>query len=132
MGKVAVAIAEKDVNKWLDYKQIDDEEREENSDQIDNLIRYVSSGKLILGEDCVFIQKLNFPIKGEIVTSELKYMARSDVSTINSNLRGVKADNPDGRVVAYIAALTQNPKGLIEALDTSDYKVGQSIAVFFI
>ncbi len=54
------------------------------------------------------------------------------MSTIHSHLQGVKPSDADGRVGAYIAALTSTPKAVINCLDTEDYGIAQSIAIFFL
>ena len=47
-------------------------------------------------------------------------------------LEGVKTSDLDNRIVAFVSALTLQPKAIIESLDTEDYDVCQGIAIFFL
>jgi hypothetical protein len=47
-------------------------------------------------------------------------------------MQGVKASDGDGRVCAYVAALSSQPKEVIKHLDTEDYAIATAVAVFFL
>jgi hypothetical protein len=76
------------------------------------------------------VQILKFPISDEI--DKLVFKPRIKVNTIQVHLQGVKSSDADGRVTAYIAALTSKPKEVIKSMDTEDYSIGKSIAYFFL
>lgn len=130
--KVSLDVAKKEVDKWLDYKCVNEKKRESYEEQIEILIDAIADGILTLAEDNTLVHKLLFPLEGELPLSELKYKPRIKVSTIQAHLNGVKSKDADGRLCAYVAALTSKPKAVIQGLDTEDYSVSQSIAIFFL
>lgn len=132
MNKVAREVAEKEINQWLDYKNIKEGKREAFKDSIGRLVEAVMDGCLTLREDKVLVQSLGFPTEGEAPVSELEYKPRIRVGAVQNHLKGVKADDADGRLVAYVAALTSKPKEVIKALDTEDFNISQAIAIFFL
>ena len=132
MNKVTKEQAQSEVEAWLDYKKIGSKKRESQEAQIETLVDAVAEGDLVLNEDKSFTQKLKFEVGEEIKILELKYRPRLDMSTIHSKLDGVKSSDGDGRVLAYVAALTGQVKSVIKKLDSEDYSVAQSIAIFFL
>jgi hypothetical protein len=130
--KIARDIAVQEIEKWLTYKKISDKKRDVRADNIEALIDAVSDGYLILNEDMSFTHKLKFPIEGEKPFSELNYQPRLKMSSVHNHLQGVKASDGDGRVCAYICALTKTHSAFIKLLDTEDYSIAESIAIFFI
>jgi hypothetical protein len=132
MEKVVKEVAFEEVEKWLDHKKISDKKRESYKEQVDLLVESISDGYLSLNDDFTFTQKLKFPISNQISTSQLTYKPRLKMSEIHRRLEGVKTSDSDGRVCAYIAALTSQPKEVIKELDTVDYEIGQAITIFFL
>lgn len=130
--KIPFDIAEQEVLSWLDYKKIDELQRENQEDQIKSLISFVQNGYLELNEDKSFTHKLKFPVGEGESTSELKYKARLTEREISQKLHGVKSDDGDGRLLAHVQALTGQAKGIIAALDKEDFKIARAIAVFFV
>ncbi len=124
--------ATEEVNSWLDHKKIGQKKRESQKDQIDSLIDAICEGVLTLDAEKNFVQTLKFPTEGEMPLKELKYAPRVKTGTFHLHLQGVKASDTDARICAYIAAITSKPKALIQKLDTEDYGVAQSIAIFFL
>ena len=81
------------------------------------------------------MQELKFPIEdkgGSTAFKTLEYKPRLNMASIHLHLQGVKSADADGRVCAYVAALTSKPKELIKKLDTEDYGIAQAIAIFFL
>lgn len=133
MEKLNRESAEAEVNSWLDYKKISDKKRESYKDNIESLIDAMVEGILTLDDkEKVITQGLKFPIGEEMKVSELKYRPRITVGMVQAHMAGVKATDADGRITAYVAALTSQPKELIKKLDTEDNAVAQSIAIFFL
>lgn len=132
---VSKDIAQAEIEKWLDYKKIRQTKRDANKENIDSLISAMNEGILILNPDMSFTQKLSFAItdkEGKSALSQLEYKPRINISLLHLHLQGVKRDDADGRLVAHITALTSQAKELIKKLDTEDYSVAMSIAVFFV
>lgn len=132
MGKVAREVAEAEIGKWLDYKKISDSRRESNKDSIESLVVAVMSGTLVLNDDMNLEYSLNFPIGEEQKIDKLIFKPRLKVGTVHKHLQGVKATDADGRILAYVAALTSTAKAVVEAIDTEDYAVCTSVAIFFL
>lgn len=133
MSKISREIAEAEINSWLDYKKINEKKRNNYKDNIESLIDAVSEGVLSVNpETKELIHVLSFPIGEEMKVNKLEYKPRLTVGAVQSHLNGVKATDADGRIIAYVAALTSQPKELIKKMDTEDNSVAQSIAIFFL
>jgi hypothetical protein len=133
MSKIPRELAEAEVAKWLDHKRVSEKKRESYTDHIEQLIDGFMEGDLILKDDFILVQNLKNPIKGE--DSEIKtleFKPRIKIGAVHNHLTGVKSSDGDGRVCAYVSALTSRPKDLIRSLYTDDYGLCQAIAVFFL
>lgn len=129
---VAKEIAQEEVNSWLDAKKITPQKRETFEAYIEQLVNGICNGALSLNpETKVFTYTLSFPTEGDAPITKLDFKPRLKLSTVTAHLQGVKSTDGDGRLTAYVAALTGQPKGVINALDTEDYSACLSIAVFF-
>lgn len=132
MSKVALEVAEKEVESWMDKKKITQSMRESLKDQIKILVESVCDGLLILNvETNEWTHFLNFPLGEEGTIPQLKYLPRLNDRLLEPHLRGVKSDDGDKRLQAYISALTGEVKGVIANLDTVDKRVSTAIASFF-
>lgn len=132
MEKIAKEVAIAEVDKWLDMKKVSQSKRETYKDHIEILVESVVEGNLILNEDGSWLQKLMFPIEGEMSVTELVFKPRLNRRSVIPHLNGVKASDGDGRIVAYMAALTGKPKNLLNSLDFEDSRISDSIVVFFV
>ncbi|SRR5258706_3601477 len=133
MGKVDKETAEKDVNTWLDYKQIGDSKRESNVTSVESLVQAVMDGFLVLNtENKSWIQTLKFPLKEELPVEKLEYKPRLKLSEVHTGMQGAKTTDAYALLCAYVSVLTGKPKNIIKALDTEDYGIAQSIATFFL
>lgn len=130
--KVSKEISISEVNAWLDYKKVSDKKREAQKEQIEVIQDAISDGTLTLNEDRSFTHHLKFPIGKDVTIISLEYKPRVAMQTIHSHLQGVKPTDGDGRLCAYVAALTSKPKDVIKSLDTEDYNISQAIALFFL
>ncbi len=129
---ISIDVAEKDTNKWLDAKRVSSSNREVHKDHVEVITDAIVDGILTLKEDNSFSHKLLFPIEGDSSLDTLDYKSRLKISTVHSHLKGVKGGDADGRILAYVSALTSKPAGVIRALDTQDYSISQAIVVFFL
>jgi DNA primase len=127
-GLVSREVAVGEINKWLEFKKVSDNKRETYKDYIETLVDAVESGNLMLKEDYSLLQKM----KHSDAIGDLEFKPRLKVSTVQNHLQNVKSGDADGRLTAYIAALTSKNKGLIKDMDTDDFGISQSIAVFFL
>lgn len=130
MSKISKEVATEEVNKWLDYKKVKSKKREAYKDAIESLSDAISEGALILNEDFSFTQNLDFPVGSDKQIKSLEFKARVDVATIQKYMNGVSTG--DGRILATIAALSGQEKAVVSKLDTEDYSVASSVAIFFL
>ncbi|KKN59925.1 hypothetical protein LCGC14_0536750 [marine sediment metagenome] len=130
--KIPLEKAIEEIDGWLDRKKIFPSAREEYRDQIDTLAEAISLGFLSLNDKGEFKQELSFPLKEELAVTHLEYKARLNGRMLEPHLKGIKAGDGDARIVAYLACLTGQAKGIIKALDTADRKITNSIVIFFI
>lgn len=130
MDKVSREQATEEVNGWLDKKKVYESTRESQKDSVDILVEAMMAGDLVLDEKTnEFTHNLLFPLD-EI--KSLKYKSRLNDKMLRPHLQGVKSNDADGRLAAHTAALTSQPKAVIESLDSADKKIMMSIAVFFL
>ena len=127
-----IEMAAQEVDGWLNAKKVSEEKRQQRADNIKILVSAISEGDLVLREDKVFVQKLKHEFGKDILFSELEYKPRIHVGLIHQHLTNVKSDDPDGRLLAHIAALTGKPAMVLKKMDTEDYAIAQSIAYFFL
>jgi hypothetical protein len=132
MSKVSKEIGFQDISEWLDYKKVSANKREAQKDTIETLADAISEGTLVLKEDKSLEMTLKFPTEGEEPLTKLTFKPRLRTETVAKHLQGVKATDIDGRLLAYVAALTGNTKTLVGKLDTEDQSLAQAIAVFFV
>lgn len=129
--KVDQQQAEKEVNAWLDYKRIDEFEREDKEIFTRKLVNAVCDGRITIDENFVLTQILCFPIGGEMPIDKLEYKPRVKTSSIHVRLQNVKPSDADGRMSAIIGAITAKPTAVIKDMDTIDYSLAQAISLFF-
>lgn len=130
--KVTKEIATKEVTAWLDYKRTKEAQRESLKGQIDTLVEAVMFGDVSINPDTqVITHKLIVPEATDKLYTELEYKPRISVGELQKASTNVKATDFDGKVVAYISALTGKGISHIQKLDSEDFKIGQAIALFF-
>lgn len=126
-------MAAKDLESWLDYKKIFETTKDANEQNITFLVEMISEGVLSIDQDTFEItHTLLFEIGEDHKISELKYKPRLNDRMLLPKMKGIAANDADGRLSAHIAALTNQPMGIIKSLDSIDKKIGSSIAVFFL
>jgi hypothetical protein len=130
--KVSLEISEKEVNEWLDYKKITQQKRDVQEASIKTLINSVAEGSLSLNDDKTFVHELLFPVGKEATIKKFEYKPRVNTGLIQKHMEGSKSTDFDARICATIAALTVNTKEVVKMLDTEDYSIASSIAIFFL
>lgn len=135
MSKIPFEKAQEEVDGWLDLKQVDEKKRDSYKDSIETLVNGVMAGLLTIDDKGFITHKLKFPTEGDKESTgvtDLKYKPRLKMSSVHAALQGTKPGDAHGMVLAYVSALTGQPKNLIKDLDTEDYSIGQAIAIFFV
>ena len=127
------ATAQKDVERWLDYKRVGSRKREDNSAAIEGIVSAIMDGDMVVSNEGHEIKHiLRFPIGNNDAVKELNYKARLSIKERNKKLKGIKATDTNEYLVALIAALADQNKAVIEELDTEDNNIAQNVALFFI
>jgi|SRR6185437_5234676 len=133
--KVSYDQAKLEIDGWLDYKKVSDKKRDTYKDAIDTLIDVMTNGVISIDENNKIIHTLIFPVKdssGNDALTTLEYKPRISVGELQTRMKIVKAGDSDGRIMAYVSALTGQSAGMLAKLDTEDNTICQSIAVFFL
>jgi hypothetical protein len=130
MDKVSREKATEEINGWLDRKKVYPSTREANEKDLELLIEAMVNGDIVLDEKTnEFTHTLLFPLED---TKSLKYKGRMNDKMLKPHLNGVSQKSGADMLTAYVAALTSQPKGLIESLDSADKKIAMAITVFFL
>jgi hypothetical protein len=129
MSKVSREVAEKDVERWLDFKRVKGLKREKNKEAIESMIECVMDGTLVVDEECVITHNLLFPLGNDESIRELKYAPRLTVGRISEYTKNSKTN--DERVCGYISALSGQANGIISKMETEDYSVVGNVVIFF-
>lgn len=132
MSALAPEVAMQEIEKWLDHKKVSANKRESNEEAIKVLAEEISAGNMVLTDSFNLEYKLKSPIKSEQPTTQLVFKPRLTIGTVYNHLQGVKPTDADGRLFAYAAALTTNPKDLIKNLEIDDWNIVQAVVVFFL
>lgn len=133
MKVVPIETAQEEVDKWLDHKKVSQGKREKQKPHIEVLVDAICDGTLTLNSDFSFSHLLKFPIgEGADAVKEIKYKPRISHGEVHVYLQKCKSDDAHGQVLAYIQALTKQPKELLTRLDSEDHAIAQGFAVFFI
>lgn len=137
MGKAKVTkqIASESVLKWLDYKQVDDEKREEQESSIKTMENAIVYGFLVMDDKFNFKYNLKFPLEDEgggIVLKELNFKARMKTSEADDRLKNLKNPTTYEMVRCFTAGLTGENMGLLKMLDSEDTRVANAISSFFL
>lgn len=126
---VDIEVARAEINGWLDYKKITPAKRQAHKEFIESLVEAVSIGALTIDEEKVITHNLLFPLEG---MKEIKYKPRISTGLVEIRLKGVDNTNANAMFIAYIGALSNVNVGLINKLDTEDFKIARAVASFFI
>lgn len=129
---IDIETATSDINRWLDHKKISERKRANLNDNIQSLVDAICDGRLIVNAENELQQKLVLPFGDEKKVDELKYKSRITIGLVQDYMKNVKAGDADGRITAYVAALTGFPPASIKKMDTEDYSIAQAIAIFFL
>jgi hypothetical protein len=131
MQKIDSQTALYEIEKWLDFKRIKEAKRESYKAFIDNIQACIEDGSMIVDDECNLIYTLLFPIGENEAIKTLSFSPRLSAKDRDIHMKGVAANDANGRLFAIIAALTKKSKEVVKALDTEDMAVAESIAVFF-
>lgn len=124
--------ARREIGGWLDIKRISERKREQYKDQEDILVEAITTGDLIVTDGGLQLTLL-FPTNDGEGVSVLKFKNRLTVGERQATTKGVAANDAEGRLIAYIAALTDQPTGVIKKLESGeDYERASAIAVYFL
>lgn len=130
--KVNRDTATAEVNKWLDAKKITSAKRVTYKDHIESMVDGVMFGTLSIGTDNVITHTLEIPIEiAGATTNSITYKPRLTVADVKAKTANIKGSDSEGRILAYLSALSGVTVAVLERMDTGDFGVAGSIALFF-
>ena len=132
MSKIERSVAESEVEEWLDVKKVSTSVREANKDSIDLLVDCICDGELVKKDNNEFKYTLKHPFGEEEKVTELTFKPRLNDKMLKPYLNGVKTNDGEGRLLAYIAALTGVQRAILENMDSVDKKVAMAVVIFFL
>ncbi len=132
MNKIDFETASNEFKRWAEAKRIPENAMKKHEEDSEAIIEALQNGYLMLDEENCFIHKLAFPLKnGEI--SELKYKFRVSKGELSASVRGLRSDNLIGEMaICYVSCLTDQQRGIIRAMDSTDSSLAEHIAAFFL
>lgn len=130
--QISYELASAEVEKWLSKNRIKASKRKASEPVIESLIEAVMYGQIVFDENLVITQNLDFPLGEDASVKTFTYKERITKKEVDDKLSVMKNKDGSASITAYVAALTTQPVGIIDKLDTRDYSISQSIAVFFI
>lgn len=129
---VSIEVAQQDVNRWLDSKRISDKKRQDNERVVDTLVSAVMEGNLVWDDEKKLLKQiLQWPVGENEELKSIEYKHRITQGDISARLRNSKSDDAFAVMGVYISAITGQPVAILDKLDSSDYSIAQSVAVFF-
>ena len=134
MTKVPLDQATNEVHEWLNHKRIPANRREALQSMIDNLANAIADGVIVINDNNQIEHTLVFPLEGETGgVQKLIYKSRLSDADLEPYKRVLKGTDFDSTLKRTILALTGQPLGVINKLDSStDKGTAESIAVFFV
>jgi len=132
MENVSLEIAQKDISSWLDSKRVSEKKRKDNERVVDTLVSAVMEGNLVWDEEQKLLkQRLQWPVGENEELKHIDFKQRITQGDISARLRNAKSDDAFAVMGVYISAITGQPIAILDKLDSSDYSIAQSVAVFF-
>ena len=131
MEAVSLEVAEQEVQAWIEKCRFRKRKVESNKEYVDQLIEGVIHGDLSIDEETHDIEMELIRPVGDV--RKLVFKTELKVKEIRHKLKSgnVSAGDSDGRILAYISALTNQPFSVIDDLNTEDQSLASSIAIFF-
>jgi hypothetical protein len=133
---ISFDIANSEFQKWADAKRLPQSALNKHEEDKEIIIEAIQKGYLSLDDELCFVHKLSFPLninsEGDKL-SELRYKFRVTKGELSASTKGLRADNLVGEMsTCYISCLTEQPRSLIRALDSTDSGLAEHIAAFFL
>jgi hypothetical protein len=131
MNQVSIEVAQSEIDGWLKFRRVNDRRKLEMESQVETLVNAVCDGALIVKEDNSLELTLIEPL-GDNSKRVLTFKPRIQVRDVQPALRSLKSGDGDGRIMAYLSALTGESMGILGLMDSSDHSICASIVVFFL
>jgi len=134
-------VAALELERWFDFRKVKDKARNNKDEDGKDVMREKMIEGFMYGlltffpENGHLIQKLEFKIENESKSfsiSELDWKPRFQKKDLTACLVGIKTKDTDGRMDAYIAAITGIDRLKLGSMDFSDYSLSQAIVSYFL
>lgn len=149
MNKVDKQTAIEEINKWFDIIGYDESRLSETEELPENmteeaasrkatdemLLNAVMRGEVVFTEEHELKVNLRTPIKsqeGEILHDTLTFRHFVPMYEYNKAVKGLRADDADGRMLATISVFTNVAKSRIDRVPTKTYRILQVVAGYLL
>lgn len=132
MEVIGRSIAKADLDKWLDFQNIDSETREAYKNHIGIMTSAIQNGRIIINADNTVTQKLIFPIGKEAKISELTYTNSGlPIGSIADVKETLSEKNDNRNSIAHIVVATNVAVEMIQKMSSKDLNTACAIIIFF-
>lgn len=132
MSVVALEVAQKEIQSFLAFQGVTDAQKLKWENSISKIVEAVQTGMVKIDtEKNIITQTLKFPFGKERQIKELTFQPQITVGDVQTHMIGAKDDDPYATAMAHICAATGQPKVIIQQLNNKDYKISDSIILFF-
>lgn len=122
-----------EIEGWLEFRKVSENQRKANEDSEQTLIEAIMDGSLLVETNNSLTYSLAWPLDDGAGVKSLTFKPRMTTGDKMNAVKGVAAKDGDGRLVAYIAALTDQPQGVIKKLEAGrDSNVAMAIVSYFL
>ena len=126
-------IALKEVTGWLNYKRVDPFTMQQNWIYIQELVKFLAMGVIVINKDFTITHTLNFPVlltDGTTAFDKLTYKARvTAMELLDMGQSGY--ETPNGKLITTGSILANKTLAEIGKLDSTDLHVIDALSVFF-
>lgn len=135
--KVDEATAKQELNKWLDYLGVDEDERgdDEEKGAYQKILKYIMQGRIKIDENFNLMYELKTPVTdttGNMVLDLLTFKPRITNQEFKNKFKGFKSDDAHGILIASMAASTNQNTGILSKMTVKEYNFCTSIVSYFL
>lgn len=130
---VSKEIAKKDLDRWLDFHEINEDQKADTEANINIMIAGIQSGRIIINEDCTLIQNLKHPFGKEKSINKLVYTSGGlPIGEVDSAKTAINKENDSRNSIAHISVATNTAVDIINKMSSKDLNTAAAIILFFI
>lgn len=134
MEVVSKVVAKQDLDNWLDFHEINEDQKKELAPNINIIIAAIQSGHVIIDPSTnVLTQKLKHPFGKEKTYNELSFKSTGlPIGEVENNKSAISKDSDNRNTLAHLAVATGTAIEVLMKLSTKDFNTAAAIVIFFI